>query len=122
MTLLSISGIILLTNKQDMTDMKQLRGKRKPKMLPELVLTVLVLSIVGVALYQSNHEVSETAVKPGEVLISASTAADLTLRVAQQGMAADKTTSEQAEAVGDEFAAASAATLSLGSSVDANSF
>jgi len=92
-------------------------------MLLELVLAALVLTMVGVALYQSNHH------KPNDVgaslkpaVATATNVAEVTAREVQKSAETDTALSETAESSADQFGAVDDDVANLEASFNENNF
>lgn len=100
-----------------------LRDQRGVAMLLELVLVAAVLSLVGIALYQSNHHVNDTAAlvnKPGAV--SAEAAADTAAKAVEQDVINDKSLDDATNASATELSATDDDLSNLGGSFDDSNF
>lgn len=100
---------------------KFLRDERGVAMLLELVLVAAVLSLVGLALYQSNHR-NEKAAQPVPARLTAAQAAESVVKAVEQSANDEIAAAAAAEASADELTAVSDDVVNLGGSTNAYSF
>jgi hypothetical protein len=100
-----------------------LRDERGVAMLLELVLVALVLTLVGVALYQSNHQTPKDASKTVQTQITTpEAAADAAASLVQRDATDEAALSTAVDSSADELTAADADVTNLGASFNENSF
>jgi pyruvoyl-dependent arginine decarboxylase (PvlArgDC) len=106
-------------------NIKQLQEQRGVAMLLELILIAAVLSLVGLAVYQSSHRGSPVAGAVKSVAPASPTAAGLAAEAAktvEQDSSDEVTLSADAEGSADELDAADTDTSNLEGSFNENSF
>jgi hypothetical protein len=100
-----------------------LRDQRGVAMLLELVLVAAVLTLVGVALYQSNHHASNTAdVANKPTVASAATTAETAAKQLEDNSTAEAGLSAATESSTGDFQAVGADVTNLGDSFNENNF
>lgn len=91
-------------------------------MLLELVLVAAVLALVGLALYQSNHNRASKADQTQPVKLTTAQSAETTIKAIEKDVDAEIATAAAAETTTDEMVSASEDVINLGASADANNF
>jgi hypothetical protein len=99
-----------------------LRDERGMAMVVELVLVAVVLSLVGVAVYQSSQHNAPTASQSAAPAANASALADSAASISQSEAAADASIAASAESSADQIKEADVDVTNLGGSTGANSF
>jgi hypothetical protein len=100
-----------------------LRDERGVAMLLELVLLALVLTLVGVALYQSNHQrPKDAATTIQSQLTTPEKVADAAAAAVERDSVSDAALSDEMDASADELMAADADAMNLEGSFNENSF
>ena len=102
-----------------------LRDQRGVAMLMELALVAVVLSLVGLAVYQATQHPKNASVSTSPAAATAGSAAGLAASAAavvQTEPAADASLSASADATASEVSATDNDVASLGDSINANSF
>jgi Tfp pilus assembly protein PilX len=102
---------------------RTLRDERGVAMLLELVLVALVLSLVGVALYQSNHQKpKDAATTVQSQLTTPEATAEAAASLVERDSADDASLSAAVDSSADELSAADADAANLEGSFNENSF
>jgi cytoskeletal protein RodZ len=101
-----------------------LRDQRGVAMLLELVLVAAVLTLVGVALYQSNHQTHNTAadVSNKPTVATATATAEAAAKQLQDNTTAEAGLSAAPESAASDFQATGADVTNLGDSFNENNF
>ncbi len=103
--------------------LQSIRNERGVAPLPELVLIALVLALVGVALYQSNHQAPKDLganIKPAVVTVG--NVAEVTARDLEKATDEDTTLGIATEEAASQFTAVDEDVTDLGDSFNENNF
>ncbi len=103
---------------------QQLREQSGFAMLLELILVAGVLTLVGIALYESNHHVADTvnSVANRPTAVTASGAADAAVKVVQDDATSEAAASSGVETSADQLGATDTDVTNLGDSFNENNF
>ncbi len=102
---------------------KFINNQRGAALLMELVLAAAVLSLIGLAVYQSRHAASQqAAVQAPKTANTSVGVAQTTVDAAVLDATAESSISSEAESAADQAAAADSDVSNLGASFNANNF